>query len=337
MGAASGANGFSVDIINGTPGNELKCDGRKRWFPIFCASETRPTARGVCSGCAKIFIRRPELQAEDDITASVVVPTGALKNLNPEYFNQSVKFVHNTENRLFQRPDEAVHRGYDKQAEQDLSEPDNFSAVQLPAAVGGGRAWSWSRTPSASPTYTPPMQHLILDAFKNSGPKYFVSSAHPRLVDGKPSKNPRYLQKRPDLAQPRDVHAAEMATRLQRRIAWDAPVHTPVNVVVPGRRNNPPDAAAGIRSLAVFNPVHYMEFAGVVHGIHFEHDWQVALDDRGRLRRRADQGPVQRAAADHRPQRRAGFLRLDGLRRLYFLDFQYTWGQKCAWTMTSAC
>ena len=49
-----------------------------------------------------------------------------------------------------------------------------------------------------------------------------------------------------------------MATRLHRRLAADAPVLTPVNAVVPGRRNNPPEPAAHIRSLAVFNPVHYL-------------------------------------------------------------------------------
>jgi hypothetical protein len=32
-----------------------------------------------------------------------------------------------------------------------------------------------------------------------------------------------------------------------------------VTAVLPGRRNNPPDAAAGIRPLAVYNPIHYME------------------------------------------------------------------------------
>ena len=35
------------------------------------------------------------------------------------------------------------------------------------------------------------------------------------------------------------------------------PLHTPVTVVLPGRRNNPPEK--GIRSLAVFNPVHYLD------------------------------------------------------------------------------
>ncbi|MCF6285919.1 MAG: hypothetical protein L3K26_12090, partial [Candidatus Hydrogenedentes bacterium] len=33
----------------------------------------------------------------------------------------------------------------------------------------------------------------------------------------------------------------------------------PVNAVLPGRRNNPPDKAAGIRPLAVYNPIHYQE------------------------------------------------------------------------------
>jgi hypothetical protein len=33
----------------------------------------------------------------------------------------------------------------------------------------------------------------------------------------------------------------------------------PVNSVLAGRRNNPPDAKAGIRALAVYNPIHYQE------------------------------------------------------------------------------
>jgi phosphoenolpyruvate carboxykinase (diphosphate) len=35
------------------------------------------------------------------------------------------------------------------------------------------------------------------------------------------------------------------------------PIHTPVNIVLPGRRNNPPEE--NIRSLACYNPIHYME------------------------------------------------------------------------------
>jgi hypothetical protein len=103
------------------------------------------------------------------------------------------------------------------------------------------------------------MRRLILAAATEDGADYFVSSCHHRLVDGKPSQNPRYLQRRPDLANARDTHLAAMAARLARRIPLDAPLHTPVNAVMPGRRNNPPDPASHIRSLAVFNPIHYME------------------------------------------------------------------------------
>jgi len=84
-----------------------------------------------------------------------------------------------------------------------------------------------------------------------------VSSAHPRLVDGKPSKNPRYLQKRPDLMRPVETYVAAMGARLRRRIPPHAFIPTPVDTVLPGRRNNPPEG--NIRSLACYNPVHYME------------------------------------------------------------------------------
>jgi len=247
---------FSVDIINGTPGNELKCDGRKLVSNFLRVGYDTDGSWRVF-GLRKDFHPAAKLQAEDDITASVVVPAGALKHLNPEYSNPSVKFVHNTEKRLFQRPDEAIHRGYDQQTEKDLSEPGNFLSNFQPLTAQDARELAEDAIGFA--TYTEPMQNLIRDALKNAGPRFFCSSAHPRMVDGRPSKNPRYLQKRPDLQDACEAHAAEMATRLQRRISLDTPLYTPVNVVVPGRRNNPPEPAAGIRSLAVFNPVHYME------------------------------------------------------------------------------
>jgi hypothetical protein len=64
------------------------------------------------------------------------------------------------------------------------------------------------------------MQNLIQAAAKapeGSSPAYFVSSAHPRIVDGKPTKNPRYLQLRPDLACPEETEIAKLAMRLLRR------------------------------------------------------------------------------------------------------------------------
>ena len=105
--------------------------------------------------------------------------------------------------------------------------------------------------------FTAPMQAFIREVAATGKPDYFVCSANPRLVDGKPTKNPRYLQKRPDLVNPRASYLAEMAARLRRRVPPGKPLHTPVTAVLPGRRNNPPEA--GIRSLACYNPIHYFE------------------------------------------------------------------------------
>ena len=105
--------------------------------------------------------------------------------------------------------------------------------------------------------FTEPMQKFIREVATTGRPDYFVCSANPRLVDGKPTKNPRYLQKRPDLVRASETYLAEIAARLRRRVPMSQPLHTPVTAVLPGRRNNPPEK--GVRSLACYNPVHYME------------------------------------------------------------------------------
>jgi hypothetical protein len=84
-----------------------------------------------------------------------------------------------------------------------------------------------------------------------------VSSAHPRLVDGKPSKNPRYLQVRPDLVNPVRGYVAQIGARFHRKLPLASVVCNPVDAVLTGRRNNPPEP--GIRALAVYNPIHYQE------------------------------------------------------------------------------
>ncbi|MGD0811973.1 MAG: hypothetical protein ABSA83_00040 [Verrucomicrobiota bacterium] len=247
---------FSVDIINGMPANELKFRNRKLVSNYLRVGYDADGSWRVF-GLRKDYFPAAKVQMEDDITASVVVPAERLPHLNPDYFNPSVKFVHNCEARLFQRPDEAIHRGYDKQAEQDLSEPGNFLSNFEPLRQADALALTEDAIGFVK--YTEPMRQLILAAAKNGGVEYFASSCHPRIVDGQPSKNPRYLQKRPDLAHPRETYLAEMATRLQRRLPLSAPVYTPVNAVMPGRRNNPPDPVSRIRSLAVFNPIHHLE------------------------------------------------------------------------------
>ena len=66
--------------------------------------------------------------------------------------------------------------------------------------------------------YTEPMKDAACGVRRrHRRTEFVVSSAHPRLVNGKPSKNPRYLQKRPDLARPATSYLAEIGTRLDAR------------------------------------------------------------------------------------------------------------------------
>jgi hypothetical protein len=199
-----------------------------------------------------------KLQQEDDITASVVVPSARLAHTNPKYDGPlSFKLVskENPEKRLFQRPDDAIHRGYDKFTEAHFGTAGNFFSNFAPLSNADARALLAS--PITFGEFTKPMQEVIRKAAREVG--YFVSSAHPRIVDGKPTKNPRYLQIRADLADIEPTYLAEAGARLYRQLPLDQPIFTPVNAVLPGRRLNPPDAAAGIRSLAVYNPIHYQE------------------------------------------------------------------------------
>ncbi len=247
---------FSVDRINGRPGYELKLDGRKIVTNSLRVGFEEDGSWRVF-GLRHDFHPAAKVQTEDDITASVVAPVKALKNLpaTGAPVAEAVKFVQNCEKRLFQRPDDAVHRGYDHQAEADLASEGAFISNFEPLTADDAKGIIEDAI--GFNAYTEPMRALIQDAATKPGPKYFVSSAHSRIVDGKPTKNPRYLQLRPDLADPLGAHLADLGARLHRGLDSKSAVHTPVTVLVPGRRNNPPEK--GVRSLAVFNPIHYLE------------------------------------------------------------------------------
>jgi len=246
---------FSVEIINGVPAHELKCDNRKL-VTNFLRVGYDLDGSWRTFGLRKDFSPAAKLQLEDDITASVVVPVRCLENPGPDQGRAvSVKFVKNCEYRLFQRPDDAIHRGYDRQTEADFARPGSFFSNYEPLTVAD--AIEFTEDSIGFDQFTAPMQQVISEVAHGNGGAYFVSSAQPRLVGGKPSKNPRYLQTRPDLLNPREVHLAEIGTRLRRHIPLGKPVLNPVNAVLPGRRNNPPED--GVRPMAVFNPVHYLE------------------------------------------------------------------------------
>lgn len=61
------------------------------------------------------------------------------------------------------------------------------------------------------------------------------------------------------MVNPLDRYVADMGTRLFRRIPKDKWAPLPVTSILSGRRNNPPEKEKGIRSLAVYNPIHYQE------------------------------------------------------------------------------
>jgi phosphoenolpyruvate carboxykinase (diphosphate) len=245
---------FSVDLINGVPGHELKCDNRRLVTNYLRVGYDQDGAWRTF-GLRKDFYPASKLAVEDDITASVAVPSSFLEDLNPEYQQPSVKFVKNCEQRLFQRPDEAIHPGYDRQTESDFAAPGNFFSNYQPLTVNDAR--EIIEDAIGFDKFTQPMQQLVRDAAAPGNGTFFVCSARPRVVDGKPSKNPRYLQLRPDLVNPRDAHLAEIGARLRRRVPLSRPIQRPVNAVLPGRRNNPPEGE--IRPLAVFNTIHYLE------------------------------------------------------------------------------
>ena len=107
--------------------------------------------------------------------------------------------------------------------------------------------------------YTQPMQQMISDFIAEDKTDFYANNAHPRIVDGAPTKNPRYLQVRPDLKDQRELYLADISSRLYRRQAADIALLRPVTAILPGRRNNPAEPEAGVKPLCVFNPIHHME------------------------------------------------------------------------------
>ena len=243
---------LSVDKIDGHPAHELKLNKRRivaSYLRVgFDAQKQWRTFK-----VRQDFIAAEKVQMEDDITVSVIVPADRVA-IPGRQGDHSVKLVRNCEYRLFQRPDDAVIPGYDKQTEQDMARPGNFFANYEP--LKGASLNSVVEDVLTLSGLTEPMRRLLESTYA-AGDRYVVASTNPRLVDGKPSKNPRYLQNRPDLARPVRRYLADIGVRFHRQLPLSAPVIHPVDAVLSGRRNNPPEP--GIRPLSVYNPIHYQE------------------------------------------------------------------------------
>ncbi len=247
---------FSVDRINGKDGNILKYKNSTVLTSYMRVGFTADGSWRTFS-LRKDYAPSVKLQVEDDITASTVVSTAKLDSLSKEFKDEpkSVKFVENCEHRFFQRPDDAVIRGYDKKAESDMSQKGSFFSNYEPLTRADVQTQADDVLRFC--TYTPPMKENLEAFLSEDKPDYVVSSANPRLVNGTPSANVRYLQNTDEITNPRKYYIGEMGARLHRHIPLNKSVPMPVNAVISGRRNNP--ASDGIKPLALHGPLHYLE------------------------------------------------------------------------------
>src|SRR6202034_322192 len=111
----------------------------------------------------------------------IVVPRESLTGLDPEFTNPSVKLVVNCETLLFQRPDDAIHRGADKQAEADIASPGTFLSNFEPITLA--QAATLTANVVELDKFTKPMKELLEGFVKHAPSAYVVSSANPRLVN----------------------------------------------------------------------------------------------------------------------------------------------------------
>ncbi len=244
---------FSVAEVDGRQGNRLRLDGEMITINMLRVGYNADGSWRLFS-LRHDFAPAVKVQTQDDITASTVIPGDQL-GMDAA---RSYKLVENCEDLLFQRPDDAIHRGYDKQAERDIATPGTFLSNFAPLTRADAIAMRDDAV--AFSAFSEPMAEMIsrfADAAEGDGPAYFVSSANTRLVAGTPSKNPRYLQQRPDRTNARATAVADLSARLVRRLPSAAPLLLPVEVVAAGRRNNPPEGP--VPALCSYSPLHYME------------------------------------------------------------------------------
>ncbi len=247
---------FSVDIINGNHGHELKYKNNKllkKYVRVGYTSEHIWRNFSLRDDFAPAF----KLQLADDITSSVTLPTNKVTVGNKDYNNPSVKFVHNCEYRLYQRPDEAIIPGYDHETEYEISRPNTFTCNYKPLTKSDVHNMMKNRIQFEK--YTEPMKNLFADFINDiNAPKYIVCPSELRIMpNGEISKNKRYLQNRQDITNLEKVYLSKLSIKLYNRISDINDVKFPVNAILSGRRNNPPEP--GIRPLSVYSPLHYME------------------------------------------------------------------------------
>ncbi len=220
---------FSVGIMNGRPGNAVRLEGDK-----IIANQLRVGFQE--DGSWRLFSLRPDfspaikVQTEDDITASTVCQP--FEKAPAGFGNQGGmprKYVMNCEQLLFQRPDDAIHRGYDKQTEIDLSQPGTFISNFEPLTHEDAR--ELMSNAQAFSEYTQPMKALIRKVAAmadDESPQFWVASDQPRLVGEQRSRTRATCRcvptsptrRRPRRPSSRPSWCASCPPRSSRRCRW---------------------------------------------------------------------------------------------------------------------
>ncbi len=247
---------FSVRIINGKEGNALRFEGRTITAGYLRVGYA-PDNMWYVHKLRTDFIAAEKLQQEDDISVSITIDADKLEGTKDYHKGNSIKLIKNCEFKLFQRPDEAINRGYDIEAERDLAGKDNFISNYEPLTKEN--AVELIENAISFDKYPDPIKEVIKDGASAEDGTWFISPSHPRKLPNGISTNPRYLQTRPDITDPESYYRGEIGSRFARKIAVSKPYYLPVDAVLPSRRNNSPDKKKGIIGLSVYNPIHYQE------------------------------------------------------------------------------
>ena len=280
---------FTVDRINGFLGHELKFDNQKL-VSNYLRVGYDP------DGSWRIYKLRPDfhpadkVQVEDDITASVVLPRESLNDLDPEYRNPSVKLVENCETLLFQRPDDAIHRGVDKNAEADIAGPGNFLSNLRAAHRRAGRA-----------TRRACRRVRRIHRADEAAARNLSPSTGARLMWSRPRIRAWSKASRPRIrAICRSgpiwrIRAKPISPKSRARLEREIPPDQPRAFSGQRRLAGPPQQSGrseiGIAAARRLQPDPLSGTARAVHGVHLQPDRQIAVHHRLRQRRRADQGP----------------------------------------------
>ncbi|MDE6432559.1 MAG: hypothetical protein K2L13_04160 [Opitutales bacterium] len=247
---------FSVDIINGQYGNELKYK-QENLSEQYVRIGYTPDKNWRKFSLRDDFHPAFKLQLADDITTTVTIPAKGILGLSIENDSLSVKFVKNCEYRLYQRPDEAVVPGYDHETEYEISQPNTFTCNYKPLTRADVQNIINNRIQFEK--YTSPMKTLLTNFVNDpSAPQYIVCPSELRVMpSGEISKNKRYLQNRQDITNHEAVYLSKLAVKLHKKLPHIESVKFPVQAILSGRRNNPPEQ--GVRPLSVYSPLHYMD------------------------------------------------------------------------------